>query len=74
MTESENWLPQDSWSGHRAQRDLVLGPFFAVSGLIEDSDVLQNYYFKGPPGAHEDDYGDIAVTLQQRLGVCRVRG
>ena len=49
--------------------ELLLGPFFAVTCLIEDSPIFKKYYFGG--SEIQEDYS--SAVLQQRLGVCRVR-
>lgn len=70
MTSAEHWLPKEAWSGRVAQREMLLGPFFAVSGLMEDSAEVKQEYV-GASG--ETEYTNLANTLQQRLSICRVR-
>ena len=69
MTADKSWLPNDSSSGRGAQRDMLLGPFFSVSGLMEDSAEVKRHYMSG-----EVDHQSLATMLQQRLSICRVRG
>ena len=71
MTSNEHWLPEEAWSGRVAQREMLLGPFFAVSGLMEDSAEVKRDYTEA---AGEGDYTNLATTLQQRLSICRVSG
>lgn len=68
MSDAE-WLPGEVRSGRAAQRDMLLGPFFAVSGLLEDSaDVKQHYL----GATDEAEFRTLAATLQHRLAICRV--
>lgn len=52
-----------------AQRAMFLGPFFAVSGLMEDSAEVKSHFIAT---SGEADYRTLATTLQQRLSICRV--
>lgn len=70
LATDSRWLPEEAWSGRVAQRDMLLGPFFAVSGLLEDSAEVKRHYV----AAEEGEYRVLAGTLQQRLSICRVRG
>ena len=51
----------------------MLGPFFAVSGLVKDSPGIRRHYLSTLPGAENNEHKEMAETLQQRLSVCRVR-
>ncbi len=70
LTESSDWSTVEGVNGRSAELELVLGPFFAVTCLVEDSPALKNYYMTGDPDRREN-YS--SVVLQQRLSVCRVR-
>lgn len=50
--------------------ETFLGPFLAISGLMNDSKDLWEHYMEKV--AHDGDYDSISNTIQQRLSICRV--
>ncbi len=72
LVKDSSWLPDDSCSGRLAQGDMLLGPLFAVSGLVEDSAAVKSNYMGDGDGGDGVDYQGLATTIQQRLSICRV--
>ena len=58
-------------SGHKAMHVTFLGRFLSLSGFVEDSTPVRNYYHHGNCDGGEND--GISGTIQQRLNICRVR-
>lgn len=69
LTSDESWLPKGT-SGRLAMNETYLGPFLAMSGLINDSKELWEHYMENV--SRDTDYDSIGNTIQQRLGICRV--
>jgi len=67
LTEDPAWTVSEGGNGRRAEWELMLGPFFAVTCLIEDSPALVEYYKSADK---QTSYSGL--MLQQRLSVCRV--
>ena len=68
LTEDPAWTVSEGGNGRRSEWELILGPFYAVTCLIEDSPALLKYYKNAEK---QSIYGGF--MLQQRLSVCRVR-
>ena len=69
LTSDESWLPK-STSGRLAMDETFLGPFLAISGLMNDSKDLWEHYMENV--SRDADYDSISNTIQQRLSICRV--
>ena len=69
VTSDESWLPK-STSGRLAMDETFLGPFLAISGLMNDSKDLWEHYMENI--SRDTDYDSISNTIQQRLSICRV--
>ena len=69
LTSDESWLPKCT-SGRLAMDETFLGPFLAISGLMNDSRDLWEHYMENV--SHDADYDSISNTIQQRLSICRV--
>ena len=50
--------------------ETFLGPFLAISGLMNDSKNLWEHYMENI--SRDTDYDSIGNTIQQRLSICRV--
>ena len=69
LTSDPLWLPRDV--GRAAQTQTLLGPFLSLSGLLQEwvgpTDKL--HLLNSP----EDELRALGETMQQKLGICRVR-
>lgn len=65
LTSDQQWLPKAP--GCNIPRDTVLGPFLALSGLLDENVGLRNEQ------SGQSDLSQAAMsTVQQTLSVCRV--
>ena len=69
LATDESWLPK-STSGRLAMDETYLGPFLAISGLMNDSKQLWEHYMEN--ASRDVDFDSLSNTLQQRLSICRV--
>ena len=70
LTSGESWLPK-STSGQLAMDETYLGPFLAISGLMNECKELWEHYMDSV--SRDIDYDNVSNTIQQRLSICRVR-
>ena len=69
LATDESWLPK-STSGRLAMDETYLGPFLAISGLMNDSKELWEHYMENV--SRDVDFDSLSNTIQQRLSICRV--
>ena len=50
--------------------ETYLGPFLAISGLMNDSKELWEHYMEN--ASRDVDFDSLSNTIQQRLSICRV--
>ena len=69
LTSDKKWLP-GSMSGRKAMYETLLGPFFSLSGLVDDSSTVKAHYYQ--EGLEQREADVTASTIQQRLSICSV--
>ena len=69
LCSDKKWLPKES--GRKAESETFLGPFLCLSGFMDESVPLRSRYLS--ESYREEDAENLSNTIQQRLGICRVR-
>ena len=69
LGSDKKWLPKES--GRKAESETFLGPFLCISGFMDESVPLRSRYLS--ESYREEDAENLSNTIQQRLGICRVR-
>lgn len=72
MTSDPTWLIKSGEGCHAIQVRTLIGPFLALSGLLREwvgpTDKLHPY------NTPEEELRGLGDSIQQKLGICRVRG
>lgn len=69
LTADKKWMPKET--GRKVQLETFLGPFLGISGLFDESVPVRSRYLSDNYRGEEEGE-ELAHTIQQTLGICRV--